>query len=144
MKTEENKLSFTIKNELVEIPRTAEVILQHARNANWPSVWISNANLVLDELITNTISYGNLDSSEAAIRIELTVENNQLVIVMEDKGVEFNPFEEAIEPDLEADIGDRLIGGLGVYFVKILASDYSYERTGNTNRIRLVLEAAEE
>ncbi|MYB33669.1 MAG: ATP-binding protein, partial [Gammaproteobacteria bacterium] len=116
----------------------------HGRNVNWPSMWISNANLELDELITNTVSYGNLNSSEAAIRIDLTVENNQLVIVMEDNGMEFNPFEEVIDPDLESDIGDRLIGGLGVYFVKILTSDYSYERVDNINRIRLVLEAAEE
>lgn len=142
--TKENKLSFAIKNELSEIPRIAEVITQHGRNVNWPSMWISNANLVLDELITNTVSYGNLNSSEAAIRIDLTAENNQLVIVMEDNGMEFNPFEEVIDPDLESDIGDRLIGGLGVYFVKILTSDYSYERVDNINRIRLVLESAEE
>ncbi len=142
--TEENKLSFTIKNELSEIPRIAEVIAQHGQNVNWPSMWISNANLVLDELISNTVSYGNLNSSEATIQIDLIAEKNQLMIVMEDDGIEFNPFEEAIEPDLEADIGDRLIGGLGVYFVKILTSDYSYERVDNVNRIRLVLEATEE
>ena len=144
MMTEENKLSFAIKNELSEIPRIAEVITQHGQDVNWPTMWIANANLVLDELITNTVSYGNLNSSEATIQIDLIAENNQLMIVMEDNGMEFNPFEEVIEPDLESDIGDRLIGGLGVYFVKILTSDYSYERVGSVNRIRLVLEATEE
>ncbi len=142
--TEQNKLSFTLKNELSEIPHIAEEITRHGRINNWPSIWISNANLVLDELITNTISYGNLNDENNTIRIDLISEDSQLVITLEDNGVEFDPFEEVIEPDLDADLGDRLIGGLGVYFVKILTSEYSYERVDNTNRIRLVLETTED
>ncbi len=142
--TEENKLSLTLKNELSEIPRIAEAITSYGRSNHWPSVWISNANLVLDELITNTVSYGHIDKLEEAIQIDLINEGDQLVIIMEDNGVEFNPFEEVIEPDLDSDIGDRLIGGLGVYFVKILTCEHSYERVGNSNRIRLVLGIDEE
>jgi len=144
MMTEQKKLGFILKNELSEIPRIAEAITQHGRIDNWPSIWISNANLILDELITNIISYGKLTDPNNTIHIDLINEDNKLVIIMEDRGVEFNPFEEVIEPDLDSDIGDRLIGGLGVYFVKILTSEYSYERIDNTNRIHLILDSPEE
>lgn len=137
-----NQLDLIAANDLNEIPRIAEEITQYGRRNNWSSQWISNTNLVLDELITNSISYGFGDAQDKSIRINLSVENDQLVIVMEDNGVPFNPFEEVIEPDLDADVGDRLIGGLGVYFVKILTSEHSYERVNNTNRLRLVLDSS--
>lgn len=140
---ESGTLSLSLKNKLTEIPRIAEEITIYGRDQNWPSQWISNANLILDELITNSISYGHLDDQADAIRINLCAENDQMVITMEDDGIPFNPFEEAIEPDLDADVGDRLIGGLGIYFVTMLSIDHSYKRVGETNRIRVVLSGSE-
>ena len=73
----------------------------------------------------------------------LTEQDGALTVVLEDDGIAFNPFSEAAMPDLEASVEERRIGGLGVYFVKSLMDEASYERRGEWNRITLIQHARE-
>ncbi len=134
-------LELVLRNDLSEIPRIAGQISQYAEQQSWPKEWASNINLMLDELITNSVSYGQLSDGYDEIRITLNAEKNRLITTIEDGGLPFNPFEQAPIPDLEADIEDRPIGGLGIFFVKELTSSYEYQRINDKNRIVLVQEA---
>jgi len=136
-------LRLTLKNDLSELARVAEEIESHGVSRGWPAKWILNVNLCLDELITNTVSYGYLDTDEHEIRVTLTERNASLVVVVEDDGVAFDPFTAAPVPDLEADVEERPIGGLGVYFVKTLMDEVAYERVDDCNRITLVQRPSE-
>lgn len=92
-------------------------------------------NLVLDELVTNSVSYGLPQVAEPELRLRLAVDRDAVVAQLEDNGPAFNPFEEAPEPDLSLDLSDRPVGGLGVFLAKQLADSSSYERVGGRNRI---------
>ena len=131
-------LRLTLKNDLSELSRIAEAIDAHGGPLGWPPKWIMNLNISLDELITNIVSYGYGDSEEHDILVTLTVRNGSLVTVLEDDGTAFDPFTSASEPDLDASVEERRIGGLGVYFVKTLMDEAIYERLDNRNRITLV------
>lgn len=131
-------LLLVLKNDLSELARIADEIESHGNACGWPARWIMNLNLSLDELITNTVSYGYRDTDEHEIRVTLTERDGALVTVLEDDGVAFDPFTSAPAPDLEADVEERRIGGLGVYFVKTLMDDVAYERFDNCNRITLI------
>ena len=130
-------LRLTLKNDLSELSRIADEIESHGESRGWPTKWIMNLNLSLDELITNTVSYGYQDTDEHEIHVTLTEQPGSLVVVVEDDGMAFDPFTAAPAPDLEADVEDRPIGGLGVYFVKTLMDEVAYERVENCNRITL-------
>jgi anti-sigma regulatory factor (Ser/Thr protein kinase) len=130
-------LTLNVKNDLTELIRVAEAIETHGEARGWPMKWIMNANLSLDELITNIVSYGYADTDEHEIRITLTEQEETLVIVLEDDGIAFDPLSQAPDPDLDASVEDRRIGGLGVYFVKSLMDEVSYERRDGWNRITL-------
>ena len=131
-------LLLTLKNDLSELSRIAEEIESHGESRGWPTKWVLNLNLSLDELITNTVSYGYQDADEHEIRVMLAERNGSLVVVVEDDGIAFDPFTAAPAPDLDADVEDRPIGGLGVYFVKTLMDEVAYERVENRNRITLI------
>ena len=131
-------LRLTLKNDLSELSRIADGIESHGESRGWPTKWIMNLNLSLDELITNTVSYGYQDTDEHEIHVTLTERTGSLVVVVEDDGMAFDPFTAAPAPDLEADVEDRPIGGLGVYFVKTLMDEVAYERVENCNRITLI------
>ena len=131
-------LNLTLKNDLSELARIAGAIEAHGEAHGWPTKWVLNLNISLDELITNMVSYGYQDSDEHEIRVTLADRNGSLVTVLEDDGMEFDPFTEAPEPDLDASVAERRIGGLGVYFVKTLMDEAIYERLGDRNRITLV------
>ncbi len=100
-------------------------------------------NLVLDELVTNCVSYALRDVPEPQLRLRLRRCANVLVAELEDNGPAFDPLTEASTPDTTLDLDERNIGGLGVYFVKQFAADAEYECVDGLNRItlRLNLEA---
>lgn len=131
-------LHLTLKNDLTELARLAEEIELHGESRGWPARWIMNLNISLDELITNTVSYGYQDTDEHEIRVMLTERNGALVAVVEDDGIAFDPFTAAPAPNLEAIVEERPIGGLGVYFVRTLMDEVAYERVDDRNRITLV------
>ena len=130
-------LTLTLKNDLSELARIAEAVEAYGETHRWPAKWILNLNISLDELITNIVSYGYPDSGEHEIHVTVSDRNGSLVTVLEDDGIEFDPFSSAPDPDLEASVEERRIGGLGVYFVKTLMDEATYERVGNRNRITL-------
>ncbi|MBO9597098.1 MAG: ATP-binding protein [Cohnella sp.] len=66
-----------------------------------------------------------------------TTENGEARIVLEDGGVPFDPLTDSDEPDISLGIEDRVIGGLGIMFVKSLMDTLHYERTTSGNRISL-------
>ena len=131
-------LLLTLKNDLSELARIAEAIETHGESHDWPAKWVMNLNLSLDELITNTVSYGYRDTGEHEIHVTLTERDGTLVTVLEDDGIAFDPFTATPAPDLEAGVEERPIGGLGVYFVKTLMDEVAYERIDDCNRITLI------
>ena len=130
-------LTLTLKNDLSELARIAGEIESHGEAHGWPAKWILNLNISLDELITNIVSYGYRDTGEHEIRVTVTDRSGSLVTVVEDDGIAFDPFTSAPEPDLDASVEERRIGGLGVYFVKTLMDGATYERLGDRNRVTL-------
>lgn len=97
----------------------------------------SRLNLVLDELVTNSVCYALPALAEPELRLRLFVDRDTVVAQLEDNGEAYNPFEEAPEPDTGLGLDERPIGGLGVFFVKKLTDSSTYERIDGRNRITL-------
>ena len=97
----------------------------------------NSVSIVLDDLLNNIISYAFEDSNEHIIEISYRADHQRLVIEVVDDGVEFDPFLKG-EPDIESDIDERGIGGLGIHMIKSIMDDYSYKRTKGRNQITLM------
>ena len=113
-------------------------IIQRFGTANALSDAVQNRlNLMLDELITNSITYGLNEISDPQLRLRLHVDEGAIVAQLEDNGTAFNPFEEAPEPDPTLGLEERPIGGLGIFLVKQFADSTAYERVDGRNCITL-------
>jgi anti-sigma regulatory factor (Ser/Thr protein kinase) len=97
-----------------------------------------NVQLVLDELVSNVIKYGNASDRTGAIEVSLTIDGARLTIAVSDDGVAFNPLD-ATPPDLDLPLVDRPVGGLGIHIVKTLAETIAYRRENGRNQIVLTL-----
>ena len=136
----DDQLNLVLKCDLTELAKIAEEIEAFGTSRSWPVQSTFNINLALDELVTNVVQYGFPEGVEKRdIRISLTKSSEEIRVVMEDEGIEFDPFTEDIEPSLEDSLETRAIGGLGIFFVKSLTDEATYERSDNINRITLVL-----
>jgi len=119
-------MEFRLKNDLNEIQLLAEAIELFGEENNLPSKDLFQVNLALDELLTNTISYGYPDTKEHEILIKYTIEDaKDLVIEVRDDGLPFDPLERE-DPDITQDIDERSIGGLGIYLVRQMMDDINY------------------
>ena len=98
-------------------------------------------NLSLDELLTNTISYGYDDGGSHRIDIAVRMEGSAIVVEISDDAKPFDPAD-APRPDTGAALGDRPIGGLGVHFVREMMDGFRYSRSGGRNIVTLTKEAA--
>ena len=94
-------------------------------------------NLVLDELVTNSVNYALPEVAEPLLRVRLARTTDGVIAQLEDNGAEFDPFQDVPEPDTSQGLEDRPVGGLGVFFVTQFTDSASYERVGGVNRITL-------
>jgi serine phosphatase RsbU (regulator of sigma subunit)/anti-sigma regulatory factor (Ser/Thr protein kinase) len=62
----------------------------------------------------------------------------RVTIEIEDTGVPFD-IRSVPAPDLQADLADRRVGGLGVFFIMNLVDEVDYKRDGDKNVLTLVL-----
>ena len=92
-------------------------------------------NLMLDELITNSVKYSLDKLPEPHLELQLSVEDGFVVARLEDNGPAFDPFTEAPQADTTSELADRPIGGLGIYLTKELSDHYAYQRINQRNCI---------
>ncbi|HWR38934.1 MAG TPA: ATP-binding protein [Patescibacteria group bacterium] len=125
-----------LKNSLTELDRLAEAVEEFVEECALPMKAVFETNLVLEEVVTNVISYGYEHGGEHLIRIDLRWEQPQLTIQITDDGAPFNPLE-LPPPDLDQSVEERDIGGLGIYFVRQLMTEAAYERQAEKNILTL-------
>lgn len=131
-----DSVEFRVKNSLDEIPRLAEAWEAFAAQRGIPARVVYHVNLVLDEVITNVISYGYPENGEHDVLVRVSLKGAQLMVTVVDGGRPFNPLDSP-PPDLTAGVDDRPIGGLGVHFLRSFMDDVTYSRDGDHNRLSM-------
>ncbi|SMD05282.1 ATP-binding protein [Sporomusa malonica] len=118
--------SIILKNDLSEIETMVLAIEAFGQVHALPLRIVFDMNLVLEEIITNIMSYGYKDKLEHCIRVDIFWENNLLRLIVTDDGEPFNPLEMAV-PNLDIPLEERAVGGLGIYFVKQKMDEVVYK-----------------
>ena len=103
-----------------------------------PLTLIHDLHLVVEEVACNIVNHGAEEGREPSLELRATVDGTCLDLEFRDDGRPFDPLS-APTPDLEADINDRPIGGLGVHLVRQLAEELEYRRDEGRNVLRIAL-----
>jgi serine/threonine-protein kinase RsbW len=127
-------LDYKAPARLEEIEKLAEAVNQALPDSDLAFA----ANLCLEELIINTILYGLKGAADRFVHVQISLSDEWLEIVLKDDAPRFDPFRQAPKPNLELDIDERPIGGLGVHIVKTLMDEAhaSYDGAGNSIVLR--------
>jgi sigma-B regulation protein RsbU (phosphoserine phosphatase) len=99
---------------------------------------VNDAELVGEELLTNIVRAAGADGGKTRVSMEVKLTPAEIVMTMRDNGLGFDPLSRA-SPNLDAEIEDRDVGGLGVHLVRELAADCRYERIDDTNVLTIRL-----
>ncbi|MGZ8219057.1 ATP-binding protein [Methylomagnum sp.] len=104
---------------------------------------IQDTQLIVEELLANTIRYGCTASSPCHINMRFHLTAAHLEMCFEDTAPSFNPLVEIAPPDLCANDEARALGGFGFYLVRKLAEriDYAHRDGRNVLTVALALSA---
>ena len=130
--------SLLIANELDELQKVNAAIEELAEEENWSPDVTFQIGLAVEELGVNIVNYGYEDDKDHEIRIVISSEDEAITIEIEDDGHAFNPLSDAPAPDLDAEVEDRTVGGLGIHLVRTMMDEVHYQRQQNKNRLTLV------
>lgn len=105
--------------------------------AGCPMKMLMQINVAMDEVFVNIASYAYAPGEgDATIRFELDEETHVAQITLIDQGVAFDPLN-APEPDITKPAAERPIGGLGIFLVRKLMDEVTYERKDGCNILTL-------
>lgn len=127
-----NEISIALKNEIDEIERLSEIVSEFGNAHNLSEEFVYAVNLALDEILTNTISYGYPDKDAHEITVTLRVPGNELVAEVIDDAHAFDPLS-APKADVNLPLEQRNVGGLGIHLARTLMDEMAYRREQDKN-----------
>lgn len=122
---------ITLSNELSELAGLAAQVDGFAALHDLPPDVLMALQLSLEEVVTNVIAYA-FDGGRHPIEVELSLEDGAVLASVIDGGREYNPLLRP-EPDVDAPLEERQVGGLGILLVKRLMDDVAYRRASGKN-----------
>jgi len=89
-----------------------------------------------EEIFANITFYAYPETT-GFIEAELKNIGDNIILEFRDDGIEYNPLKKP-DPDINLPPEDRQLGGLGIYMIKQMANEISYNRENNRNILTLV------
>ena len=133
------RLQLVLKNDSYELGRLAAAFDEFADRHRVGDKARFQLQLCLEEMVLNVINYGFDDDREHEIHVdfEFQIDSRSMTVNILDDGRRFDPLEQAPEPDLDATLEERTVGGLGVHFVREFMDDASYCHAEGMNRLTM-------
>ena len=98
---------------------------------------IMQLDLVVEEIFVNIASYAYAPNTGLAkILLELEQEPLTITLTFIDTGVPYDPLSK-VDPDINLDVEDRQIGGLGIFLTKKMVDDINYQYSDGQNILQL-------
>ena len=126
---------------LASLHTLLEFVTSCAKRRGLGQARIREIELVMEELLVNIFNYAYPERPgdvEVACRLD---DAGNLLVEIADEGIPFNILTQK-DPDREAGIEERTVGGLGIFFIKRLIRDIRYRREGGRNILTLTVDPA--
>lgn len=123
-----------ISNDLNEMAVLATFIEEIGEELSLSMETIMNINLALEEAIANIIMYAYPSEEQHSILLKVNSTEKQLVFLLTDKGASFDPTQ-VEDTDITLSLEERPIGGLGIFLIRSIMNEISYQRLDNENRL---------
>ena len=127
---------LVIRADLDEIPRVTAVLDQVMQVGGFPRDAIQDLQLAVEEAVANTIIHG-YRRGDGTITITIHATDRAVEVQIEDRARPFNPLS-LPDPDRESGLTERRIGGLGIYLIRQVVDDVTYQFSAGKNVLTLI------
>ena len=130
-------LEWTIEAKIDNIPLLTDKIDDQLSVWNCPLKIQHQIDVAVDEIVTNVAQYAYYpETGMITVQMDMPEDGRMVQITFMDSGVAYNPLA-GREPDVTLPAEVRPIGGLGVFMVKKLMDDVTYEYRDGSNILRI-------
>ena len=126
-----------MKNEMSEVGRLRAFFFSVCREHGIDDETAKTLNLALEEWVANVINYAYPKGMRGHVEVTVDVSDDVLTFVIKDHGAAFDPTQHE-EVDIDAELDERAIGGLGIHLIRTIMDTVEYQRTSDGYN-RLVL-----
>lgn len=109
---------------------------------NLPSRKQMHLELAVEEIVVNICNYAYAEEP-GEFHLAISTSDDLLEISFSDNGPAFDPLK-TCEPDTNASLSERTVGGLGIFLVRKVMDDISYERKEHQNILRVRLHTGDD
>jgi anti-sigma regulatory factor (Ser/Thr protein kinase) len=128
---------LTLYNRVEELSRLTEFVEQLCDELSLDAVLSFNLNLVLEEAVTNVVNYAYPPGEEHTLTLKAQAEGDMLTFILRDQGKPFDPVAQAPDVDTTLSASERPIGGLGIYIIKQIMDEVSYQYLDGSNELTM-------
>ena len=125
-----------IRNQIEDLEHVAQFVEEIGNELGLDMELQMNLNLVMEEMVSNVIFYAFPEGDEASIELVAESDGKELTFVLTDRGREFDPTLKE-DPNLEVDPAERDLGGMGIFIVKNIMNQVTYQRLEGKNLLTM-------
>ena len=125
-----------LKNQMSELERVNRFVEEIGEELGLDMELQMNLNLVMEEMVVNVISSAYPEGTTADIELVAETDGKELKFVLSDRGREFDPTLRG-DPDMDVNPADRDLGGMGIYIVKNIMNEVTYQRLEGKNLLTM-------
>ena len=126
-----------IKNQINELVHVEQFIEEISKELGLDMEMQMNLNLVMEEMVSNVIFYAYPEGTEATIELVAESKGQELTFVLTDQGREFDPtLKEDADPNVNP-IEREGLGGMGIFIVKNIMNQVTYQRLEGKNLLTM-------
>jgi serine/threonine-protein kinase RsbW len=127
---------MAVPSDAAHLPALTQFLQEFWSAASLPAAQALAFEIALEEVFMNVVMHGSPAGTAPWVEVSLMLTDAGLTMTVEDDGPEFNPLS-LPPPDVTASLGERPIGGHGVFLVRQVMDAVSYQRVGARNRLRM-------
>lgn len=130
------KTSLTVDASLEKIDEVTDFANAFLEEIRCPAKAQSQLDVVIDEIFSNIANYAYPEKKGQA-EVLLEQQGEAVVLTFKDSGIPYNPLEHS-DPNVNAPLEEREVGGLGIFMVKKMSDSLTYAYEDGKNVLRIV------
>ena len=128
---------LTIVAAVENIETVTNFIIEELEKLNCPIKAQTQISIAIDELFGNIAKYAyHPDIGNATVRFEVEEEPLSVIITFIDNGRPYDPLSNG-DPDVSLSAEEREVGGLGIFLVRKMMDEVTYEYKDGKNILRV-------
>ncbi len=131
------KKSLRLPARIENLEKLIDCILEEVKKAGIGPKPASDIHLAADEACTNAISYAYPPGEEKDIEVTCSRTPEEFTVTIRDWGKPFNPLQTS-PPNLDLELEERPVGGLGIFLMKKFADRIDYRREDDSNLLTII------